>query len=52
MHLMDIAHKRHEHGSGTSHSMQRLYTREKVNGKWQYVAVGWLCPDCRNMQPD
>jgi hypothetical protein len=24
--------------------MKRSYTREKADGKWQYVASGWSCP--------
>jgi rubrerythrin len=49
MHLMDIEHREHEHESGTKHSMKRLYQRKKVNGKYQYSAVGWLCPECGTM---
>ena len=46
---MDIEHREHEHESGTKHSMKRLYQRKKVNGKYQYSAVGWVCPDCGTM---
>jgi len=45
MHLMDIEHKVHPHESGTF-KCQRVYVREKVKGKYQYVPVGWRCPDC------
>ena len=24
--------------------MKRNYTREKIDGKWQYVGAGWSCP--------
>lgn len=55
MHPMDIQHKPHLHGKApnqTAHKTQRVYVREKVNGKWSYVPAGWMCTDCGAMLPD
>jgi hypothetical protein len=24
--------------------MKRIYSRERMDGKWQYVGSGWMCP--------
>ena len=42
---MDIEHPVHEHKSGT-YKMVRLYKREKVNGKYQFIPDCWRCVDC------
>jgi hypothetical protein len=44
---MDIKHKLCKHFD-QSHNMQRLYKRD--NGR--FVPVGWMCPDCGQMQKD
>ena len=31
---------------------QRMYKRIKINGKWQFVPCGWICPVCKNMTSD
>lgn len=32
--------------------MQRIYTRELMNGRWVFRPCGWLCPDCRQVRID
>jgi hypothetical protein len=40
-----IKHPEHKHRAG-SHKMTRLYSREKVNGKYLFISIGWMCIDC------
>jgi len=43
--MPDIKHPEHKHKT-SSHKMTRLYSREKVNGKYQFISIGWMCTDC------
>lgn len=43
--MPDIKHPEHKHRTG-SHKMTRVYSREKVNGKYQFISIGWMCTDC------
>jgi hypothetical protein len=43
--MPDIKHPVHKYDT-SEHTMQRLYQREKVSGKYRIVPVAWKCTDC------
>ena len=43
--MPDIKHPEHKHRK-SSHKMIRIYSREKVKEKYEFVSVGWMCTDC------
>lgn len=44
--FMDTKHPIHKHKDETEHKTRRLYTREKINGFYNYVPVAWQCVNC------
>jgi hypothetical protein len=43
---MDIKHNPHMHNDGSSNKTFRIYRRQKVNGKYCFKPVGWMCSNC------
>ena len=33
-------------------AMSRLYVKRKEKGRWRWMAVGWICPNCLKVEVD